>query len=619
MSQQRTKRPFGTWTSHLTPDWMGSGTGLVDPQWSGGQLLWLEKRSDRTALVSHDAQQGYRDLTYEHKIRGGLFYGGGDFSCREGWIAFVDKDGGLFVHSVSGGVPRLVVSAGGASAAPSLSPDGRFALYIHVEDDNDRLMVVSLQEADVHCRIAAQGADFYMQPVWHPLGGSIAWVEWSHPQMPWQGSRLMKARFDPASGQVDQVACLAGDEHTPIFQPEFSPDGKWLAWLENVDEWDSLMLSSVSGGQKRPILTGKSMLIPAWLQGMRVIGWAPDSRGIYVIGNEAGFSVLWKVDIFSGEVQQLCTAPYTYLAQISINPSDGRIALLASSPKHTPRLLVLEGNRQSIIRTGMPETITADELPEARPVSWNTKAGEIFGIFYSPTHPQYDGEGLPPVILHVHSGPTSQVQANFSADTAFFTSRGFAYLSLNYRGSTGFGRSYREALDNNWGISDVEDTLSAVAFLQSSGLADADRIILKGSSAGGFTVLNTLISYPGRFRAAICAYGVANLGSIVDETFKFESHYYDSLIGPPQESATAMQERSPIYRADQICDPILLFHGSDDPVVPITQTEEIVACLEKNQVPYRYVRFEGEGHGWRKSETLESYYSIMEEFLKTNL
>jgi dipeptidyl aminopeptidase/acylaminoacyl peptidase len=300
---------------------------------------------------------------------------------------------------------------------------------------------------------------------------------------------------------------------------------------------------------------------------------------------------------------------------MTVNLTDGRLALQASSPKYTPRLIVIEGNQLSVIRTGMPEIITPEELPNAEPVSWKTKAGRIHGILYTPNHSEFVDEGLPPVILHVHSGPTSQVQANFSADTAFFTSRGFAYLSVNYRGSTGFGRNYREALDSNWGVSDVEDTLSAVDFLQGSGRVDPNRIVLKGSSAGGFTVLNTLIRYPGKFKAAICAYGVANLSTIVEETFKFESHYYDSLIGPLHESRELMRERSPIFKAEAIRDPILLFHGAEDPVVPISQTEEIVQKLIQNGTPYQYVRFENEGHGWRSGETLEAYYRTIEEFL----
>lgn len=607
--------PFGKWPSNLTTAWMGSGIGLSDPQWSAEKLIWLEKRSDRSALVRYDSTDGYRDLTFAQKIRGGLFYGGGDFHVRNNLIVFVDKDGQLFLTHVTGGAPELISAPAGASAAPMISPDGKFVLFVNSYDDIDRLMIVSLENSTHSIHALAAGADFYMQPVWHPDGKKIAWVEWSHPQMPWQGARLIVASFDPYTGSITEKEHLSGNEAIPVFQPEFSPDGKWIAWLENQGEWDGLMIASIEELKKREILGGKSMLIPAWLQGIRVMSWSPDSRHIYVIGNEKGFSELWQVNIQTGAFSSIYVDTYTHLSQISVNPLDGRIALQASSPKHTPRLIIIDGSQLSVVRSGMPEIISPGELPEAQPVSWTTEAGIIHGILYLPSHGELNSEGLPPVILHVHSGPTSQVQANFSADTAFFTSRGYAYLSVNYRGSTGFGRSYREALDYNWGLSDVEDTLSAVTFLQESGKVDPNRIVLKGSSAGGFTVLNTLIRFPGKFRAAICAYGVANLSTIVEETFKFESHYYDSLIGPLNESTELMRERSPINKAASICDPILLFHGSEDPVVPVSQTEEIVQQLIQNGTPYQYVRFENEGHGWRNGETLEAYYRTIEEFL----
>jgi len=393
LTQNEIVLPYGRWVSKLSTAWMGSGIGLSDPQWSADKLFWLEKRTDRSALVSYDLIEGYRDLTFAQKIRGGLFYGGGDFHVRNNRIVFIDKDGQLFLTHVSGGTPELISTPSGTSASPVISPDGNFVIFVNSSDDIDRLMIIDHRASIPSTHILVEGADFYMQPVWHPDGKMIAWVEWSHPQMPWQGARLVAARFDENQRCVTDKVQISGDEKIPVFQPEFSADGKWIAWLENQSEWDSLMVASVDSWQKREILGDKSMLIPAWLQGMRVISWSPDSKFIYVIGNENGFSALWKVDIQSEEFTPIDTGPYTYLAQISVNPQDGRIALQASSPKHTPRLIVLDGDRVTIIRTGMPEMITPAELPQSQPVSWMSNSGRIHGIFKSPTNPDYSGEG----------------------------------------------------------------------------------------------------------------------------------------------------------------------------------------------------------------------------------
>ncbi len=393
------------------------------------------------------------------------------------------------------------------------------------------------------------------------------------------------------------------------------PDGQWLSYIQNRGDWDELILFQPATGKQQALLKDRALMVPAWLQGMRTYGWLPDSNGLIVSVLEKGFSRLFRVSLDSN-TKEIPLDPYTYLAQPTVSPVDGRIAALVSSPNTPARLAVITGTDIQVIKSSMPESVDAGELPTAQPVEWDTPTGKVFGIYYPPSNPGYTSPGLPPAIVHIHSGPTLQAQANFSADTAFFTSKGFAFLSVNYHGSTGYGRAYRDALNGQWGELDVDDALSAVSFLRDHNLADPARLVLKGSSAGGYTVLNCLIRHPGMFKAAICAYGVSNLFTVVEETFKFKSHYYDSLIGTIPENQAKFEEWSPIFHADQIRDPLLLFHGSDDPVVPVAQTREIVQKLCQQDSPHEYHEFEGEGHGWRKTETLETYYQKMEDFLK---
>jgi dipeptidyl aminopeptidase/acylaminoacyl peptidase len=256
-------------------------------------------------------------------------------------------------------------------------------------------------------------------------------------------------------------------------------------------------------------------------------------------------------------------------------------------------------------------------LPVPQPLTWNTAEGTpVYGLYYPPTSSLYQGSGLPPAIIYVHGGPTSQSVASYSGDTAFFTSRGYAVLVVNYRGSTGYGRSYMLSLRHRWGDVDVEDSVSGARALVSQGLADPARLVIRGGSAGGYTVLNALIRYPGQFKAGVCSYGVSSLFNLARDTHKFEERYTDSMVGPLPEASALYREWSPIYHAERIQDALAVFQGSEDKVVPPDQSESIVAVLRQRGVPHIYRLYEGEGHGFRKSEHIIAYFKDVELFLQ---
>jgi dipeptidyl aminopeptidase/acylaminoacyl peptidase len=240
----------------------------------------------------------------------------------------------------------------------------------------------------------------------------------------------------------------------------------------------------------------------------------------------------------------------------------------------------------------------------------------VNGLLYEPHNLRFQGSGKPPLIVNIHGGPTSQRSAAFNAQAQFFTSRGYAYLEVNYRGSTGYGRSYWEALKGNWGIYDVQDAVSGAKYLVEQGKADKDRLVIMGGSAGGFTVLKALEDFPGVFKAGICLYGIANQFTLVADTHKFESHYSDTLLGELPEASQVYFQRSPIFHADKIQDPIAVFQGEDDKVVPRSQSDEIVSSLRARNIPHEYHLYPGEGHGFRKTETIEHFYKTVEKFIK---
>jgi dipeptidyl aminopeptidase/acylaminoacyl peptidase len=620
MKKEKIIAPFGTWESSITPATLGLGIRLEDVQWApSGELVWLEGRSGKGVLVCRAEQDASRDLTEIHRVSGGVGYGGGDFIAGRGFAVFAEKDGRLYRVDYSGGIPRAISPPFGAAAAPVLSPDGCLVAYVHASEKTDRLALVDAEGKDWP-RILAAGADFYMQPVWHPDGRRIAWIEWNHPNMPWDGTRLHIANFDPAACALSNVRMLAGGDDVPVFQPVFAPDGRLLACIVGEGEWDSLLLLDPETGKRKILVEGAVLGDPAWDQGMRTYGWSSTGKEIIYRRNDGGWMSLWAVDVATGKQRRLDTEPYTWIGQPTIAPESGEVAFLASASSIPTRVVAWDPAGMRVVARSCAERVPPEEFSKPQPFAWRAEDGtEVHGLYFPPFHPPYEGRGLPPAILSIHGGPTSQWEAAYSADVAFFTSRGYACLLVNYRGSSGYGRTYERALRGRWGELDAEDAAGGAKALCERGLADPARLVIKGGSAGGFTVLQALIRYPGMFRAGVCLYGVANLFTLSDGTHKFEERYLDRLVGVLPAAAAHYREFSPVYHADCIRDPLAVFQGEDDRVVPPAQSEEIVEALQRSGVPHVYRLFPGEGHGWRRAETIVSYYTELEQFLKQHV
>ncbi len=613
---KRTEKAFGLWPSPITPQLIGAAVRLSDPQWDsdGRTLVWQEGRSGKGVLVARPLGEAPYEISGDKNVRGGVGYGGGDFTVRGGVVIFAAKDGRLHRRELGYGKPRAITPAFGSAASPQLSYDGQWVAFVHTCEGQDVLGLVDAEGRLWPVKLAA-GADFYMQPAWHPSGELIAWVEWDHPNMPWDGTRLMVAALEGRTPETASVQHLAGNANTPILQPAFSPDGSYLSYVQNQGEWDQLLLQDLQSGESRVLVEGAALLKPAWIQGVCVQAWSADSAWIYYLKTQAGITALNRVKIADGTVEVLDLSPYTHLSQPSVS-ADARLALLASAPAVSTRVIDWHDGHQTIHQRSTGESIQPADLPSPYEISWTASDGEtVYGIYSPPTSSHYEGRGLPPVIIHVHGGPTSSVTIGHNLEAAFFTSRGYGYLEVNYRGSTGYGRAYRQALNGNWGWLDVIDAAEGAQALIDQGLADPGRIVIKGGSAGGYTVLNALIRYPGRFKAGICSYGVSNLFTLAMDTHKFEARYTDSLVGALPEAAEKYRQWSPVFHAEKIQDPVVIFQGEEDKVVPPSQSEEIVAALKASGVPHEYHLYPGEGHGFRKSETLEAYYSTIERFL----
>jgi dipeptidyl aminopeptidase/acylaminoacyl peptidase len=614
------KMPNGLWPTSLSPEITGMVKRISDVQWHHGtdELVWEESRSGRTTLASISQHGAYRELLDIHTPKGGVGYGGGSFSAHQGELVFADKDQRLYRMSGRFGQPRPITPALGGIASPMISPDHTWVVYVFSDGKTDLLAGVPLDGSAWPVQLV-KGADFYMQPCWHPQGSAIAWVEWNHPQMPWEGTRLMLGNLSKENGlQVYESVHIDGNETHAVQQPQFSPDGHYLSYLIQADEWDVLILYNLDTCEKKELVVGNGYMLsePAWVQGVHSYGWSPDSRTISFIKVSGGVVTLWQADILNGHTKQIPTAPYTYLSQISVSQDSGDIALIASAGNYPARVMRWNGDQWRPVCYSTSDLVDPADLRVCEEISWKAADGtSVHGLYYAPHNPNYKGDELPPVFLNVHGGPTDCAMAAYSPSVAYFTSRGYAWLELNYRGSSGFGRSFMQALKGSWGKVDVEDAVDAARELANCHLGDGNRMIIRGSSAGGYTVLNALTQFPGVFAAGISMYGISNLFSLAADTHKFEAHYQDSLIGKLPKASEKYRAWSAVFHADQIRDPLMIFQGSEDTVVPPNQSEQIVAEIRKNGVPYVYQVYEGEGHGFRKQEHIVDLIERIERFM----
>ncbi|MEC7556154.1 MAG: prolyl oligopeptidase family serine peptidase [Planctomycetota bacterium] len=621
----KTKRQYGRWPSPLTPALVAAGRRLdgVAIDSDGEQLVWLEGRSGQGVLVADDGSgNAQRDVTSQHSVRAEVGYGGGDFTVHDGDAYFIaHRTGRLFRQPIARGIANPITPAFGHASSPAVSPDGEFVAYVHTDEDVDRIAVVDTQGHHWPA-ILASGHDFYMQPRISPDGSRVAYVAWNHPNMPWDGTTLYVADLD-RSGPLpvaDTPQAIAGGDDIAIFQPEFSTDNSRLFFVSDETGWGRLASHDLTTGSTDWLTPdGLELGTPAWAQDMRTYAVCGDGQTIAAVISQNGFLSVVRIDLASGE--QLTVEPLAQLTDISrivAAPVGTRIAVIGSSAVQTPRIICcdLDDDTTRVVARSTSETLSIDGLSEPAAISWDSAAGETaHGLFYPPASESFEGTGLPPVIAMIHGGPTSQSRAGWKADVQYFTTRGWAVLQVNYRGSTGYGREYMLKLRGNWGICDVEDSISGIRHLVDSGQIDPDRKVIMGGSAGGFTVLQVMAHHPEEFTAGVNLYGVANQFHLASDTHKFESRYTDTMIGPLPETAAVYHERSPGFHAEKIRRPIAVFQGDIDRVVPRQQSDDVVAALERSGTPHVYHLYEGEGHGWRKQETIDHFYRAVEAFL----
>jgi dipeptidyl aminopeptidase/acylaminoacyl peptidase len=622
---EKTRRPYGLWESPISPAGMAGALRLdgVAFDGDGRRLVWLEGRSGQGVLVCAEVGDAPRDLTTDLSVRARVGYGGGDFTVGGGHVYFV-ADGRLYRQPLTAGPARTITPAFGQCSSPQLSPDGRWVLYIHAYEEADCVAVVDAEGRQWPRRLAT-GRDFYMWPRWSPRGDAIAYVCWDHPSMPWDETELRLAPIvgvGPSGPDLGEPTLVAGGGRVAVGQPEFAPDGGALAYVADPTGWSQLYRYDLATGERRQLTQAEADHgIRASAYELRAYAWTHGGDALIYRRDERGFQRLYRLDLATGASTPIAgaLAEYVGVDALRASPTDGRIAFVGSTATTAGRIVVGDSatGAATVLRRGSAENVPAGELARPEALTWRAGDGDdVHGLYYPPTSARFTADGPAPLVVLVHGGPTSHQGAGYSGQIQFLATRGYGVLAVNYRGSTAHGRAYMDKLRGNWGVYDVEDSVSGARQLIDHGRADAGRVVIMGGSAGGYTVLQAMIDHPTFFRAGVCLYGVADHFALAAETHKFEARYLDSLLGPLPEASAVYRARSPIFHADRIVNPLAVFQGSDDTVVPRSQSEAIVASLKRRNVPHEYHLYQGEGHGWRKRETIEAFYTALDVFLR---
>ncbi len=612
------KIPFGLWQTPVDEEFVTHRGKISEIKWdtqnSIDTLVFSGSKDGKSFLNAWSLQNGLRELGGGYAVGGSVGYGGGDFDIRDGRILFAAGEKGLCMRNLGRSLIQELTNDRYATASPVISPNHRFIAYICSDGENDCIALLSLADKSWPV-LWIKGSDFYMQPTWSSDGRYFSWVEWDHPHMAWQASRVMLAEIDPSDSRIITMRIVSGGESLPASQPQFSPDSRLLSFIRSNGEWEDLVLVDLEDGSERIVIHGErfSLSNPAFSQGVHSYDWFGDNQRILYTKIYGPKNTLWIKDIKSGSEELLEIPDYTIFHTVSVSKTEGKIAAIASSPTTFPQVICMDHNQIFIVFRTNSDDLPLEYFSKPRELSWEAKNGTtIYGLYYPPLNPNFSWQGLPPAIVRPHSGPTGKAELALYPEIQYFTSRGFGWLEVNYRGSHGYGRSYLESLNGHWGEYDVEDTITGAAVLTKMGFADPQRIFLMGSSAGGYTVYNVLIRYPDSFRAGIVLYGVTNLYQTITDTHKLELHYTDSLVGTLPEAKEKFDEWSPAFHAEKISTPIAIFQGDRDCVVSSDQSREIIAKIRSRNI---FRLYEGEGHGFRKPETIRDYLLTTAKFL----
>ena len=606
--------PCGSWKSPISSDLIVSSTvGLGAVSYDGDDIYWLEIRPSeggRYVIVRRSVDGTVTAITPQpFNVRTRVHeYGGGAFLVSEGTIYFTNfADQRVYVQKPEL-EPQPLTSEGKLRYADFCLDRIRDRLICVCEDHNpentepeNKIVSIDLNSGNVTTLI--QGNDFYSSPRLSSDGSQLAWLSWDHPNMPWDSTQLWLAKINQ-DGSISETKCIAGGENESICQPEFAPDGK-LYFSSDRAGWWNLYRCHYDGNIEPLFPLNAEFGYPHWVFGESVYGFAAEDRlictytqngGWYLASLDTGKKTLANIDI-----------PFTSISHLQVNHN--QVLFIGGSPTQPTAIvkLDLDQNTTAILKRSSNLDIDSGYLSVPEAIAFPTANGKTaYAWYYPPQNQDYTPplNELPPLLVKSHGGPTAATSASFNLRIQYWTSRGFAFCDVNYGGSTGYGREYRQRLNGNWGIVDVDDCVNAAQYLVTQGKVDPDKLAISGGSAGGYTTLAAL-TFQDTFKAGASYYGVSDLEALARDTHKFESRYLDRLIGQYPQEKEIYQQRSPINFPDKLSCPVIFFQGLEDKIVPPNQAEMMVEALTNKKISVAYVPFEGEQHGFRRAENIK--------------
>ena len=612
--------PYGTWKSPVTSDLIVSEVvRLSEPVIDGDEVYWAELRPSeggRIVLVRRSGNgetgdvtpTGFNARTRVHE------YGGGQFLVRNGIVWSSNYDDQRLYRIEPGEEPVPLTPDRDLRFADGVLDERRRRIYAIREDHTgageaiNSIVALDADQAGSGGELLASGCDFYSDPRLSPDGNSLAWLQWDHPNMPWDGTELHLAQFDQAGVRTDSIRVAGGPEES-VLQPKWSPDGT-LYFISDRSGWWNLY--RLAGGVVEAVFPEASEFAgPSWV--FRLSSYDFETADtLLCVYSEAGQVRLTRLKTGTigqpgGPDTECIETPFSSISYLNIVA--GSAVFIGGTPTGPAAAvhLDLKSGAIQLLRQASRSDVDPGYVSVGQPIEFPTENGlTAHAFYYPPCNRDYQAPAgeRPPLLVRSHGGPTSATSRDFSLSNQYWTSRGYAFLDVNYGGSTGFGREYRNRLRGQWGVIDVDDCINAARFLIAKGLADPDRTAIDGGSAGGYTTLGAL-AFRDFFKAGCSHFGLSELTVFVNDTHKFESRYLDSLIGPWPAREELYRERSPLNSVDQLSCPVAFFQGDEDRIVPPNQAELMVETLRKNQIPVAYVLFAGEQHGFRKAANIK--------------
>ncbi len=605
--------PYGSWKSPITAEVVAGGeVGLEQVRIDGSNIYWIERRTQeggRKVVVRASADGKITNITpkpFNSRTRVHE-YGGGDYSVSDDTVIFANfTDQRLYIQK-PGSDPTPLTPEAKLRYADGVIDRHRNLLFCVREDHSgsaeavNSLVGVSLRGGGAG-NVVVSGNDFYSSPRISPDGARLAWLMWNHPNMPWDGSELWTGRLTE-DGSIGEKTKIAGASDESIYQPEWAPDGTlyfvsdrtgwWNIYRWRHEQVDPLFPMDAEFGQ------------PQWVFGGALYSFVTEKKII------CSYSMNGKdhLALLDTDTRKLLDIELPFSAISQVHAANGQVVFIGASPTEPTSIVSLElpTNKWRVIRRSRATTVDAGYLAEPRSIEFQTEGGlSAHGVFYAPRNRDFasPADEKPPLLVMSHGGPTSSSSSSLKYGIQYWTSRGIAVLDVNYGGSSGYGRAYRERLKGQWGIVDVDDCVNGALYLVERGEVDGRRLAIRGGSAGGYTTLCAL-TFRDTFKAGASHYGISDLEALAKDTHKFESRYLDQLIGPYPEGRDLYIKRSPIHFTEGLSCPMILFQGLEDKVVPPNQAKKMFEAVRAKKLPVAYLAFEGEQHGFRKAENIQ--------------